>query len=110
MSKLMQRNAHFIKLLSKIPPQRRSDILKHAPKELITALSEGALNVLQGNVRLSKRKLASLRRYRTQLRQLASRTVSARRKRALVLQRGGFLGALAGVLIPAITGLIGALT
>ncbi len=110
MSQLMKRNAHFIRLLSKTPPQRRNEILKHAPKELIAALSEGALNILNGNVKLTTRKYSSLKRYRSQLRQLANRRTSMRAKRALIQQRGGFLGALASILVPAITGLIGALT
>ncbi len=110
MSRLMKRNAHFIQLLAQATPRQRQDILQHAPKDLIAALSEGALNVLKGNVKLSKQRHATLKRHRAKLRELADRRTSQQRKRALVQQRGGFLGVLASVLIPAITGLIGALT
>ena len=61
--------------------------------DIIHALSEIALNILRGNVQLSRQQVQRLQRHKQALRALASRAIPLRRKRALLLvkQRGGFL-------------------
>lgn len=109
MSSLMKRNLKFLELLSKVSPKTRRDILKYAPKELVQAISEGAYNVLKGNVKLSKKKFAALKRQKSKLRLLASAKTSRKRKNE-VIQKGGFIGLLSSILIPAIAGIIQATT
>ena len=104
----MERNLPLIKLLSKSTAAERRKILKSAPKELITALTEGSLNLIRGTVPLSKQKISKLRRYKKQLKTVAAKKVSAQKKKK-ILQRGGFLPLLASVLVPAISGLISGL-
>ncbi len=72
----------------------------------VSAMSECVKNILNGNISLSARKKDHLRPYTRQLRQLANRSVNLKSKRK-VLQRGGFLGALAGILVPVLSDIIG---
>lgn len=105
MARLMKRNLPLLRLLTNVPARRRKQILQHAPRELVQALSEGALNVLHGNVPLTKKTYARLKRHKKQLHLLADRRVPERRKRKLIIQRGGFLPLLAGALLPLISGI-----
>ena len=110
MSELMRNNAQLILILAKLKPANRRAVLQAAPKELIYALSEGALNIIKGKVPLNKRQYGQLRRNRDKIRVLASPKVSVRSKQKLLTtadQRGGFLGTLAAILIPTVASLIG---
>ena len=110
MSNLMKNNAQLILTLAKLKPANRRAVLQAAPKELIHALSEGALNIIKGKVPLSKRQYGHLRRNQSKIRLLANPKVSVRRKQKLLTvadQRGGFLGTLAAILIPTVASLIG---
>lgn len=104
----MRQNLHILKLLAKSAPVQRRHIIQTAPKDLIEALSEGSLNLLKGRVQLSKNRLSKLRRFKKQIKVLASCKTSVRKKKQ-VLQRGGFLPLLASVLVPAISGLVSGL-
>ena len=65
---------------------------------MLNTLSECSYNVLQGVVPLSVKQQKKLRRYKTKLRECASKKVSQKRKRA-ILMRGGFLGTLLSPII-----------
>jgi hypothetical protein len=95
-----------MKLIAKSPPKRRREIIKLAPKELVLSFSEGALNVLNGNVPLTKKKKSNLKRYRKNLYNLSSKRTSLLKKRQVLMSGGAFFPLLASVLIPAITALI----
>lgn len=95
-----------MKLIARSPPKRRRDIIKLAPKELVLSFSEGALNLLKGNVPLSSRKKSGLKRYRQNIYNLASKKTGLSKKRQILMSGGGFFPLLASVLIPAITALI----
>ncbi len=106
MSRLILRNAKAIETIARTRSQRRrKEIAKQASKDLVNAFSEGALNVVKGKVPLSKKRYNSLKRYKKQLETLSSRRSSLKSRKA-VLQRGGFLGLLASVLVPTIASLI----
>jgi hypothetical protein len=106
MSRLVRKNCSLMKLLARSPPKRRREIIKLAPKELVHSFSEGALNVLKGNIRLSKKKQASLKRYKTNVYNLASRKTSLAKKKQVLMSGGAFFPLLASIIIPAITALI----
>jgi hypothetical protein len=93
MSSRIKRNAELLKLLSNAKPGVASAIIKGAPPDLITTLCECSLNVLKGNVRMSPAQKRKLARHKINLRTLAQRRCSAK-KRKQILQKGGFLGAL----------------
>jgi len=54
MMKRMQSNYHSLHVLEDTRPKLRRAILENSDKELINSVGECALNVLQGNVKLSK--------------------------------------------------------
>ena len=106
MSKRLKKHALLLKVLSKADPRLNAILLKGADKELISCLSDCALNVLNGNVRLTKTHKSKLSRYKKGLRHLAKRNTSGK-KRKQILQTGGFLGALLAPIVGLLSPLIG---
>lgn len=76
--------------------QTRKDILQHANKDQINAVSEIVMNTLRGNHAVPPSVVARLRRYKTPLRQLIRRKDSVlKRRKVLQAQKGsGFWQAL----------------
>jgi len=92
---------HYLPILKKITrmgDRARRRYVKNCDKALMDCFGECAKNVLKGNVPLSDRQFSRLKREKTDVRALASRRTSLRKKRSIV-QKGGFIGAL---LMPAI--------
>ena len=98
MSARVRKHADLLKVLAKAKPATCKAILKTADKSLIHCLCECAHNVLKGNVTLSKAQKARLTRYKQDLRAIAKKTTSQKRKQK-VLQKGGFLPALLAPLL-----------
>ena len=83
-------------------------VIRRSPDGVIKAICNAALNVQRGDIELSEKQKAQLRRHRSVFKALVSRKVSIKRKRA-VLQKGGFLPfllPLIGAIAPAILGAI----
>jgi hypothetical protein len=79
-----------LQVLQSAKPPLRKAIISAADKEVIYALCEIIENLLLGNIPLSESQKNQLRKYRTQLRQVAQRGgggVTA--KRAALLKKGG---------------------
>ena len=72
--------------------------------DFIDCVSECAKNIIKGNVPLNPAQLRRLRRERSNVRVLALKKTSLKKKRR-VLQKGGFLGAL----LPPVLGVLGSL-
>ncbi len=104
-SRLMKRNARSIRLIATASPKRQKEIIKRAPKSLVDAFGEGALNIAKGRVSLSDKRYGALKRYKCQLHRLANHRSSLKSRKA-ALQRGGFLPLLASILIPTVASLI----
>ena len=93
MSQRLRKNSDFLKVLAHASPKQCRGIIEGAKNDLILTMCECASNCLNGNVPLSvsqKRKLAA---HKHNLRSLADKSVSLKKKRK-ILQKGGFLGAL----------------
>ena len=70
----------------------RKDLIKHANKDQINAISEIVLNLLKNNVPVSPVTMARLRPYKYVLRQIGNRSVSLKKRRqSLIQQKGGKL-------------------
>lgn len=99
-------------LLANSRPKVVKKILKNANNQVIKAISELALNCLNGAVKLSPTQKAKLSRFKKPMRDLSAPQTKLAAKRA-ILQRGGFVGTLVGVglplLIKGITSLVGAI-
>ena len=85
-------------LLTKSKPGAAKKILKNANRDLIKAISEIALNMLNGVVPLTSAQKEKMHRHRNSMRQITGQLkLGAKRK---IIQRGGFIGSLLGVGLP----------
>lgn len=86
---------------------RRNKLIDIAENSELKAISECVQNILRGTVPISKKQLNSLKRHRHALRNLAKRQFSAKKKKDILKQKGGIIGALLPLAIKAIGGLFG---
>ena len=97
-------------LLANSKPSVVKKILKNANSHLIKAISEIALNMLNGVVHLTPSQKSKLKRFKRPMRDLTSPQTKLVAKRKLI-QKGGFISTLLGVglplLIKGITSLVG---
>ena len=103
MSRKVQKEIPVLKALCKCTSGKRKQLLQTGGKKLQICLDECAVNVLKGNVPLSKKHFSKLEKYKKPLRDVSLRKTSQMKRRQIV-QRGGFLPAL---LAPIITSLVG---
>ena len=81
-------------------PQTRKKLVKDSPSEVIRCVSECCHNVLKGKVHLSSAQKKKLYPNRQHLRRLASKSLSTKKKKQILNQKGGFLSLLAPALLP----------
>ena len=96
----------MLRMMCGAKPSMIKAVLKGASPDLINALTECSLNVLKGNVRLSPAQKRQLSRYKQNLRALARKKTSVKRRKQ-ILQKGGFLGALLKPVLGVLGGLLG---
>ena len=82
---------HFLHVLKSAKPQARRSLLASADDELIKALVKCAINTLNGNHKLHKEEKSKLSKYKSRLRALVNPKVTFKRKRKLLIQKGGFI-------------------
>lgn len=98
MSSRIKRQASLLQVLAKSHPHVCQAILRGADKDLLQCLSECALNILNGNVKLKPTDKARLTKYKQKLRKIANKKVSLNQKHKIV-QSGGFVPALLAPLL-----------
>jgi len=96
----------LLKHLQRLPEKAKKQYIKASDKQLLDAISECCINILNGCIPLTSAQKEKLRRNKTNLRQVSSKRTSLTKKRA-ILQKGGFLSA---ILAPALSLLGGLLT
>ena len=106
MSKRMKGNLPYLQILAKVKPKLRKILIENIPESVITAICECCLNTLKGVIPLTPRQKRRLAPYKTQLRALANRKVSRKRKKTYLTQIGG---ALLPFVLPAALGALGSL-
>ena len=79
--------------------EQRKAVLQEADAKFVRRICECALNVLIGNVPLTKGHKCRLRKHAKVLRKLASSVITLQRRKNIIVQRGGFLPALLASLI-----------
>ena len=89
----MRNYASVLRSIKRMSEKDRRRAIAKSDRNLIDCFCECALNVLKGNVPLSKVQLNKLRRQKQNLRQLTQKKLSLRKKKK-ILQKGGFLGTL----------------
>lgn len=104
---LAVKHKEFLYLLSKANnKKRRINLIDAADSKEIRAVSECIHNILSGNVSVTKKQIDNLRRYRHALRTLSSRCFPMKKKKEILKQKGGFLGALLPIALSAVGGLL----
>ena len=98
MSAVVKRALPLLKTLAEAKPKFKKAIIKNASPDLMKAVSEIALNMLKGIIKLTPQQKQRLSRYKKEFRSLAKKSVSVNKKRKLLVQKGG--GAALGLLLP----------
>ena len=88
----------LLKVLADASPKLKKVIIKHAPTELVTAISEIVLNLIKGVIKLTAHQKKRLSRYKKELLALAKKKVSLGKKRKILVQKGG--SAAISILVP----------
>ena len=83
-----------LKELKKAKPKTRKKLLSGCDKELVKCICDCCYNVVNGNIKLSSKQKKRLKRHCMPVRLLASKKVSLKKKKNLLVQKGGFLPAL----------------
>ncbi len=94
MSNRMKRNADALRFLARCNPKQRKSIIQHADSSLIDSLCECALNLLKGHVRLHPKQKKKLIKHKKRLRALTNKKVARKKKKVILNQHGGLVGAL----------------
>jgi hypothetical protein len=106
MSTRLRRNASLLQLLSKSTPAERKVILRRGGPDLTKTICECVQNVLNGNVKTTRRRLAALRRHKALLRRLAKGSLKSQSRYLAQTGGGAFLPALLAAAIPTIIDLL----
>ena len=97
---------HFLHVLKDAKPPARRQLLVSASDELIKAIIEIALNTLNGNNKLSKSDKSKLSKHKSRLRALINPKFSLKKKRKLLIQKGGFIVPLLTSILSSVIGSI----
>src|ERR1700679_269884 len=102
----IKKYAAFIKRFHKCTPSKRQKYLKEASAEQVRSLCECALNVTNGNIPIKGKLLSRLKPHKKLLRTISFGKGGVETKRRLLIQKGGFLPALAAAIIPLLGNLL----
>jgi hypothetical protein len=105
MSHNVRNHSDYLKVLAHCNAKQRKVLLENVSPKLLKCLCECCLNVLNGNVKLTSDQKRHLSRHKKVLRTLVDRKTPVKRKRQILVQKGGFLPALLGPIISTLAGL-----
>ena len=93
----------FLTLLSKSKQKKRRDLLiELASSQELNAIIECIINILRGNVSLNERRKKRFSRFKNVMREVALKSNPIKKKKRILQQKGGFLGALIPIALSAI--------
>ena len=78
--------------------ENQRDLIRRAKGPLINKICECILNIINGQIKLSKEDFEKLKPYKNLFRKLLTKNTKIKEKKRLIIQKGGFLQ----ILIPAI--------
>ena len=102
----MKQNADALRFLAKCNPRQRKAVIQHADNGLLDSLCECALNLLKGHVRLNPKQKKKLSIHKQRLRSLSNKKVARKKKKTILNQHGGFVGALLAPVLGTIVSLL----
>ena len=94
---VIKRNADLLCLLSKSSPRKAKEMIAKARPNFLKALSLISYNLLNNVFTLKKETVKKMSPYAENFRALARKSLTSK-KRRVYLQKGGFLGAILGLL------------
>lgn len=103
MTKRIVAHLSLLRKLKKCKPRCRKQLLSSGGKSLQLCLRECAVNILRGNVRLTKCQITRLKKYKKQIREIG-RKKTTQKRRLQIEQKGGFLPALIAPILGAVLG------
>lgn len=106
--KKFKRVIKYKKLLEILPRCNKkvfNKIIKNSKKEFIYTICECVLNVLKGNIKISKKSLEKLKEKKQILRKLLKKSNIENKKK--IIQKGGFLEILIPSIISGLASIIG---
>jgi hypothetical protein len=106
MSKRMRGSLPYLQVIVKSKPKLRKLLIDNVPANVITAICECSLNLLKGVILVTPRQKRRLARYKTHLRDLASKKVLRKRKKLYLNKKGGNL---LSALLPPVLSVLGSL-
>ena len=101
----LRKHADVLCVLAKAKPKLAKQLIAGAEPSLVKTLSQCSKNVLRGNLPLNTTQKRKLSRYANSLRTLSKKSGTVKKKKVL-LMKGGFAGALAGVVAPLLLNLL----
>ena len=105
MSERLEKRAIDLHYLLRAKPTVCKVIIDHCDTEFINCICECVHNILNGTFPLEKKERSKLKKHKYNLRKLVKRETPLKEKKKII-QKGGFLGALASVVLPLLSGLI----
>lgn len=106
-----ERFEEFVPVLKEMveaDPKRRLKIMKKLPPCFVTLICETSLNILKGNLKLPDSHYDSLRPHKQMLVSMCRpRDTFKKKKEYLLKKKGGFLAALAPIILSALSGFAG---
>lgn len=91
---ISKKHADILRAICHLNGKQRAALLSQANSDLIRCICECAFNILRGNVPVKKREKERLRKHAPILRKLVSRNDDVKRKKKIIVQKGGFLPSL----------------
>ena len=98
---LIKKYGPFLEGLCNIPYRFRQKIVNDCPKEILDCVGECCLNLIKGNVKLTKAQKEQLRSRKNDIRLLSTKRVALANKKKILNQKGG---ALLGLLLKPLLG------
>ena len=109
--RLLKKHLPLLRHMAKCSAKDCRYIATGLSSEVIRVIAQIAINVMNKNLPVDQTQAVQrLARYKTQLRAVTQPKTSLLKKRKVIEQEGGFLGALLGLAVPLISSLIGGLT
>lgn len=100
----LRENRHLLYILKDAKPSLRKELLRKATPEIIKTICEISHNTLKGHLKLTPKSKQILEKYKNKLRMLTSPKKSLKSKKNLIIQSGGFLTSLLGIVLSGVLG------
>ena len=108
MTERMKKNYPMLQAIHQCSKKERKELLKCCRPTVINAICDCIPNVVHGNIPITNHQKGLLRKNIPILKELTQPRISAASKKKLIVQKGeGFLSAILGPALNALTGILG---